>query len=125
MLSCYFQEKQRSFTSGDFWEANSHIQVVTPFHDIVFIMSAVALIINNKPAFSQRSEFARFSQMFLSMSCRFVIKCPANYRVYLGVRTCELFLCFVPFVFLYFIVLTSLFSLCYVTGEFNRFLHRG
>ena len=45
-------------------------------------------------------------------------------RVYLGVRTCELFLCFVPFVFLDFIVLTSLFSLLYVTGEFNRFLHR-
>ena len=46
-------------------------------------------------------------------------------RVYLGVRTCELFLCFVPFVFLGFIVLTSLFSLFYFTGEFNRFLHRG
>ena len=45
--------------------------------------------------------------------------------VYLGFRTCELFLCFVPFVFLGFIVLTSLFSLFYVTGEFNRFLHRG
>ena len=46
----------------------------------------------------------------------------SNFGVYLGVRTCELFLCFVPFVFLGFIVLTSLF---YVTGEFNRFLHRG
>ena len=45
--------------------------------------------------------------------------------VYLVVRTCELFLCFVPFVFQGFIVLTSLFSLLYVTGEFNRFLHRG
>ena len=45
-------------------------------------------------------------------------------RVYLGVRTCELFPCFVPFVFLGFIVLTSLFSLFYVTCEFNRFLHR-
>ena len=45
--------------------------------------------------------------------------------VYLGVRTCELFICFVPFVFLGFIVLTCLFSLFYVTGEFNRFLHRG
>ena len=45
--------------------------------------------------------------------------------VYLGVRTCELFHCFVPFVFLGFIVLTSLFYLFYVTGELNRFLHRG
>ena len=47
------------------------------------------------------------------------------FRVYLGVRTCELFLCFVLFVFLGFIVLTSLFSLFHVIGEFNRFLHRG
>ena len=36
-----------------------------------------------------------------------------------------LFLCFAPFVFLGSIVLTSLFSLFYVTREFNRFLHRG
>ena len=46
--------------------------------------------------------------------------------VYLGVRTCEIFLCFVPFIFLGFIVLTSLFSLFYVTGVFShRVLHRG
>ena len=31
-------------------------------------------------------------------------------RVYLGVRNCELFLCFTPFVFLGPLVLTSLFS---------------
>ena len=43
----------------------------------------------------------------------------------LGVRTCELFLCFAPFVFLGSIVLTSLFPLFYVTREFYRFLHRG
>ena len=41
--------------------------------------------------------------------------------VYLGVRTCELFLCFAPFVFLGSIVFTSLFSLFYVTSELNRF----
>ena len=46
------------------------------------------------------------------------------FGVYLGVRTCELFLCFAPFVFLGSIVFTSLFSLFYVTREFNRFLHR-
>ena len=39
--------------------------------------------------------------------------------VYFGVRTCELFLCFAPFVFLRSIVLTSLFPLFYVTCEFN------
>ena len=45
--------------------------------------------------------------------------------VYLGVRTCEVFLCFVAIVRLASITLTSLFSLFYVTGEFHRFLHRG
>ena len=39
--------------------------------------------------------------------------------VYLSVRTCELFLCFAPFVFLGSIVLTSLFSLFYITREYN------
>ena len=46
-------------------------------------------------------------------------------RVYLGVTTCELFLCFASFVFLSSFVLTSLFPLFYVTRESNRFLHRG
>ena len=46
-------------------------------------------------------------------------------RVYLGVRTCEVFLCFVTIVFVLSIVLSSLFSLFYVTREGNRFLHRG
>ena len=45
--------------------------------------------------------------------------------VSLGVRTCELFLCFVTVVRVRAIVLTSLFSLFYVTCEFHRFLHRG
>ena len=49
----------------------------------------------------------------------------ANNRVYLGVRTCEVFLCLVTIIFLGSIVLTSLFSLFYVTCERNRFLHRG
>ena len=45
--------------------------------------------------------------------------------VYLGVKTCEVFLCFVAIVRVRAIVLTSLFSLFYVTGECHRFLHRG
>ena len=45
--------------------------------------------------------------------------------VYLGERTCELFLCFGAIVRVRAIMLTSLFSLFYVTGEFYRFLHRG
>ena len=47
------------------------------------------------------------------------------FRVYLGVKTCEVFLCFVAIVRVRAIVLTSLFSLFYVTGECHRFLHRG
>ena len=45
--------------------------------------------------------------------------------VSLGVRTCELFLCFVVIVRVRADMLTSLFSLFYVTGEFHRLLHRG
>ena len=43
----------------------------------------------------------------------------------LGVKTCEVFLCFVAIVRVRAIVLTSLSSLFYVTGECHRFLHRG
>ena len=51
--------------------------------------------------------------------------CPV-FCVYLSVRTCELFLCFAPFVFLGFFVLTSLFSLFSLTCKFfYRFLHWG
>ena len=45
--------------------------------------------------------------------------------VYLGVKTCEVFLCFVAIVRVRSIMLTSLFALFYVTGECHRFLHRG
>ena len=45
--------------------------------------------------------------------------------VYLGVKTCEVFLCFVAIVRVRAIMLSSLFSLFYVTGECHRFLHRG
>ena len=50
--------------------------------------------------------------------------CPV-FCVYLGVRTCELFLCFAPFVLLGFIVLTWLFFLFSLTCKFFRFLHWG
>ena len=45
--------------------------------------------------------------------------------VSLGVKTCEGFLCFVTIMFVLSFVLTSLFSLFYVTREGDRFLHRG
>ena len=48
----------------------------------------------------------------------------ASIPVYLDVRTCEVFLCFVTIMFVLSIVLTPLFSLFYVTREGNRFLHR-
>ena len=48
----------------------------------------------------------------------------SKFWVYLGGRTCELFLCFVPFVLLVSIMLTVLFlllfSLFYVTHDFYR-----
>ena len=50
---------------------------------------------------------------------------PLVFWVYLGVRTREVFLCFVTIMFVLSFVLTSLFSLFYVTRECNRFLHRG
>ena len=45
--------------------------------------------------------------------------------VSLGVKTCEVFLCFVTIMFVLSFVLTSLFSLFYVTRVGDRFLHRG
>ena len=52
-------------------------------------------------------------------------RCGRKFGVYLGVKTCEVFLCFVTIMFALCIVLTSLFSLFYVTREGDRFLHRG
>ena len=40
-----------------------------------------------------------------------------QFGVYLGVKTCEVFLCFVTIMFVLSFVLTSLFSLIYVTRE--------
>ena len=45
--------------------------------------------------------------------------------IHLGVITCELFLCFVPFVLLGTIVLTSLFSLFYIDCEFYILFTQG
>ena len=45
--------------------------------------------------------------------------------VYLGVKTCEVFLCFVAIVRGRPIMLNSLLSLFDVIGECHRFLHRG
>ena len=48
-----------------------------------------------------------------------------NFWVYLGVKTCEVFLCFVTIIFVLSFVLTSLFSLFYVARDGDRFLHQG
>ena len=45
----------------------------------------------------------------------------ATAAVYLGVKTCEVFLCFVAIVKVRSFMLTSLFSFFYVTGECHRF----
>ena len=43
---------------------------------------------------------------------------PLKLRVFLGVKTCEVFLCFLAIVRVVSIMLTSLFCLFYVTGEY-------
>ena len=54
-----------------------------------------------------------------------------NIRVYLGVKTCEVFLCFLvtgyyfPWLYCVEFSVVSLYSLFYVAWEFHRFLHRG
>ena len=92
--------------------------------------------------FSSSFSFARFAFCFIPVwSIYFYlylssIYFPANFAlycgyfavmfwVYLGVKTCEDFLCFVAIVRVRSIMLTSLLSLFYVTGECHRFLHRG
>lgn len=61
------------------------------------------------------------------LNCRPSFISPQFFRVHLGVRNCELFLCFTAFCFLGFIVLIPLFSVCFTSpGSLNnRFLHRG
>ena len=54
------------------------------------------------------------SYMEKVIQCLQEVRC--IFQVYLGVRTCELFLCFVPFFLLGFILLTSLFPLLCVTS---------
>ena len=51
-----------------------------------------------------------------TVNCRPSFILPQYFGVYLGIKTCELFLCFPALCFLGSIVLTSLFSLFYVTG---------
>ena len=46
-------------------------------------------------------------------------------RVYLGVKTCEVFLCFEAVVRVRVCYVDVLFSLFYVAAECYRFLHRG
>ena len=73
-------------------------------------------------AFERHTGTEDVSSTFVQ--CLFCKNC-VDFGVYLGVRTCELFLCFVAIVRVRAIMLTSLFSLFYVSGEFHRFLHRG
>ena len=72
---------------------------------------------------ARRVQYAVF--MVEKPSTQFVVMQKPCDWVYLGVRTCEVFPCFVTIMFVLSIVLTSLFSLFYVTREGDRFLHRG
>ena len=87
----------------------------------------------NANGFLARQSFNIFSSFNLNIIAESILllASPSSlqsrniFGVYLGVRTCELFLCFVAIVRVRAIMLTSLFSLFYVTGEFHRFLNRG
>ena len=57
----------------------------------------------------------------MHFSCNYNCK----HCVDLGVKTCEVFLCFVAVVRARTIMLTSLTYLFYVTGECYRFIHQG
>ena len=55
-----------------------------------------------------------------TVNCRPSFISPQYLGVYLGIKTCELFLCFPALCFLGSIVLTSLFSVCFTSpGEFE------
>ena len=68
--------------------------------------------------FSQSDVQVLYYRVTTCRSCR-------NNWVYIGVKTGKVFLCFVVIVRVRSIMLTSLFSLFYVTGGCHSFLHRG
>ena len=88
---------------------------------------------------SWNSKSYSLYKRFVSKRCTFDSACFLNVTVsenvsnswlvtcwiYLGVKTCEVFLCFVTIMFVLSFILTSLFSLFYVAREGDRFLHRG
>ena len=76
-------------------------------------------------ASSKRANEANSELFYVKVSWLLIIFLQHNFRVYLGVKTCEVFLCFVTIMFVLSFVLTSLSSLFYVTREGDRFLHRG
>ena len=76
-------------------------------------------------ASSKRANEANSELFYVKVSWLLIIFLQHNFRVYLGVKTCEVFLCFVTIMFVLSFVLTSLSSLFYVTHEGDRFLHRG
>ena len=71
--------------------------------------------------FSVKCYFLIHVQVLSAIPKRLLERARDSFRVSLGVRTCEVFLCFVAIVR----VRAVGFSLFYVTGEFHRFLHRG
>ena len=127
------------------------INLSGPFRDFLFYVTLttsylqawtreMSSIPNNYMQFNATSSTSSSMQFYSSREARpymiiqYKKSCPQQkclprnsliFRVYLRVRTCEVFLCFAPFVFLGFIVLASLCPLLYVTREFHRFFHRG
>ena len=75
--------------------------------------------------------FQIFSMSGIQICLKHITNKRENIRVYLGVKTCEVFLCFLatgyyfPWLYCVEFSVASLYSLFYLTREFHRFLHRG
>ena len=80
---------------------------------------------------SYSTHFSAFAISLFFFSCFYIIQCCKilSFRVYLSVKTCEVFLCFVAIVRVrvYYsnCILISLFSLFYITGKCCRLLYQG
>ena len=88
----------------------------------LIINSSRGSFVANTGCCSIMSTFALTCSNIKDNHCWTIQNNQTKLRVYLGVRTCELFRCFVAIVrvMVYYFMLTSLFSLLYVTGEFHR-----
>ena len=114
----------KGFLSAGIIKANDIFASSIAETDLDYFRSMGCHATNNNKSVVKESKFV-FHAMRANVYPGVLKDIWQDFRVYLGVRTCEVFLCVITIIFLDSIVLTSLFSLFYVTCEGNRFLHRG